>query len=207
MVRSMMNFIELSPSFWGYALETAAMLLNMAPSKAIPHTPYKIWHGKPASYKYLRVFPEDNRQDEVLLEESSETPQQNDATSFEPSIPTDGIPVLCRSSRESQPLERYRFIGLTSQLHNDPRTYGEAMLDIDLDKRLEAMKSEMNSRVQIKFGLVDPPKGASPVGEVTTFKAKIVAKGYTQRPGVDFEETYSLVAMAKSIQILLPIAA
>ncbi|KAL0445102.1 UNVERIFIED_CONTAM: Transposon Ty2-B Gag-Pol polyprotein [Sesamum latifolium] len=32
-------------------------------------------------------------------------------------------------------------------------------------------------------------------------------EGYTQQPGVDFEETYSPVAMAKSIQILLAIAA
>ncbi|KAL0433745.1 UNVERIFIED_CONTAM: Retrovirus-related Pol polyprotein from transposon TNT 1-94 [Sesamum latifolium] len=39
------------------------------------------------------------------------------------------------------------------------------------------------------------------------FKARLVAKGYTQRPGVDFEEIYSPVAMAKSIQILLAIAA
>ncbi|KAL0401961.1 UNVERIFIED_CONTAM: hypothetical protein Slati_4226000 [Sesamum latifolium] len=30
-VRSMMSFTELSPSFWGYALETAAKLLNIAP--------------------------------------------------------------------------------------------------------------------------------------------------------------------------------
>ncbi|KAL0455684.1 UNVERIFIED_CONTAM: Retrovirus-related Pol polyprotein from transposon TNT 1-94 [Sesamum latifolium] len=68
--------------------------------------------------------------------------------------------------------------------------------------------------------LVDPPKGIRPLrckwvykcklgadGEVTAFKAGLVAKGYSQRPGVDFEETYSPVAMAKSIRILLAIAA
>ncbi|KAL0286304.1 UNVERIFIED_CONTAM: Retrovirus-related Pol polyprotein from transposon RE2 [Sesamum calycinum] len=42
--------------------------------------------------------------------------------------------------------------------------------------------------------------------EVTAFKARLMEKGYTQRPGVDFEETYSPVAMAKSIRILLAIA-
>ncbi|KAL0319707.1 UNVERIFIED_CONTAM: Retrovirus-related Pol polyprotein from transposon TNT 1-94 [Sesamum radiatum] len=44
-------------------------------------------------------------------------------------------------------------------------------------------------------------------GEVTAFKARLVAKGYTQRPVVEFEKAYSPVAMAKSIRILLAIAA
>ncbi|KAL0405848.1 UNVERIFIED_CONTAM: Transposon Ty2-GR1 Gag-Pol polyprotein [Sesamum latifolium] len=56
MVRSIMSFTELPLSFWGYTLETATMLLNIAPSKMVPQTPYEIWHGKPASYKYLRVW-------------------------------------------------------------------------------------------------------------------------------------------------------
>ncbi|KAL0462672.1 UNVERIFIED_CONTAM: hypothetical protein Slati_0154800 [Sesamum latifolium] len=56
MVRSMMSFTELPPSFWGYALETTAKLLNIAPSKTVPQTPYEIWQDKPASYKYLGVW-------------------------------------------------------------------------------------------------------------------------------------------------------
>ncbi|KAL0336652.1 UNVERIFIED_CONTAM: hypothetical protein Sradi_4877100 [Sesamum radiatum] len=28
----------------------------MAPSETVSLTPYEIWHGKPASYKYLRVW-------------------------------------------------------------------------------------------------------------------------------------------------------
>ncbi|KAL0413392.1 UNVERIFIED_CONTAM: hypothetical protein Sradi_1540900 [Sesamum radiatum] len=59
-------------------------------------------------------FPADSRWDEVLLEESSEVPQHDDATSFEPSVLADGVPILCRSTRESRPPERYGFIGLTS---------------------------------------------------------------------------------------------
>ncbi|KAL0293700.1 UNVERIFIED_CONTAM: Retrovirus-related Pol polyprotein from transposon RE1 [Sesamum radiatum] len=56
MVRPTMSFTELPLSFWGYALEMAAKLLNMAPSKTMAQTPYKIWHGKPVSYKYLRMW-------------------------------------------------------------------------------------------------------------------------------------------------------
>ncbi|KAL0455188.1 UNVERIFIED_CONTAM: hypothetical protein Slati_0858000 [Sesamum latifolium] len=56
MVRSMMSFIKLLLSFWGNALEMAAKMLNMAPSKTVPQKPYEIWHSKLASYKYLRVW-------------------------------------------------------------------------------------------------------------------------------------------------------
>ncbi|KAL0434301.1 UNVERIFIED_CONTAM: hypothetical protein Slati_2764400 [Sesamum latifolium] len=56
MVRSMMSFTELPPSFWVMHLRRQFKLLNISPSKSIPKTLYEIWHGKPASYKYLRVW-------------------------------------------------------------------------------------------------------------------------------------------------------
>ncbi|KAL0361396.1 UNVERIFIED_CONTAM: Transposon Ty2-B Gag-Pol polyprotein [Sesamum radiatum] len=234
----------------GYALEMAAKLLNIAPSKSVSQTLYEVWHGKPASYKYLRVwggpayvkrlvgdkldsrsslcrfigypketagyyfydpaeqkvfvstntvflekgFPSDSGHDEVLIEESSEKPQHDSTISFEPTVHTDSVTVLRRSTRESRIPDRYGFVGLTSQLDNDPKTYGEAMSDIDSDKWLEATKFEMDliglNQVWI---LVDPLEGARPVGckwvykrklgadgEVMAFKAKLVAKGYTQ---------------------------
>ena len=83
------------------------------------------------------------------------------------------------------------------------------------------MKSEMDSMYENQvWTLVDPPKGIKPIrckwvfkkktnmeGNVVTYKARLVAKGYRQRQGVDYDETFSLVAMLKSLRILIAITA
>jgi hypothetical protein len=68
--------------------------------------------------------------------------------------------------------------------------------------------------------LVDPPDGVKPIeckwiyknkrdmdGNVHIHKARLVAKGFRLVQGVDYDETFSLVAMLKSIWIILAIAA
>ncbi|KAK4385965.1 hypothetical protein Sango_2720500 [Sesamum angolense] len=107
-------------------------------------------------------------------------------------VSAEAVGSLNINQRISTP-ERYGFVGLTSQLDNNLKTYKKAMLDIDSTKWLEARKSKMDSMGsnQVRT-LVDPPKGLKPVackwvykrklgadGEVTAFKAKLVAKGYT----------------------------
>ena len=56
MVRSMMSQSDLPISFWGYALETTAFLLNRVPSKAVEKTPYEIWNGKTFSLSFLKIW-------------------------------------------------------------------------------------------------------------------------------------------------------
>ena len=56
MVRSMMSQYDLPISFWRYALETAAFILNRVPSKAIEKTPYEIWIGKTLSLSFLKIW-------------------------------------------------------------------------------------------------------------------------------------------------------
>ena len=55
MVRSMMSRATLPISFWGYALETAAFILNLVPTKKVSKTPYMILNGKSISLAYLKV--------------------------------------------------------------------------------------------------------------------------------------------------------
>ncbi|GJY45552.1 retrotransposon protein, putative, ty1-copia subclass [Tanacetum coccineum] len=43
-------------SFWDYALETAARILNMVPTKKVEKTPYEVWHGQAPKLSYLKVW-------------------------------------------------------------------------------------------------------------------------------------------------------
>ncbi|GKA27145.1 retrotransposon protein, putative, ty1-copia subclass [Tanacetum coccineum] len=56
MVRSMMSQTTLPNSFWDYALESAARILNMVPTKKVEKTPYEIWHGQAPKLSYLKVW-------------------------------------------------------------------------------------------------------------------------------------------------------
>ncbi|KAK8983773.1 hypothetical protein V6N11_009559 [Hibiscus sabdariffa] len=133
---------------------------------------------------------------------------------------------LWRSTRERHEPERYGFLVTT---HGDvllvdqdePRTYQEAVSSPDSEKWLEAMRSEMESMSDNQvWTLVEPPEGVKPIGckwvfkkktdmdgNVQTYKGRLVAKGFRQIHGVDYDETLSPIAMFKSIRIFLAIAA
>ena len=68
--------------------------------------------------------------------------------------------------------------------------------------------------------LVDPPPGVRPIGLKWVFKTRrdeagliskyegrLVAKGYVQRQGVDFDKVYAPVARLESVRLLLACAA
>ncbi|GKB60981.1 retrotransposon protein, putative, ty1-copia subclass [Tanacetum coccineum] len=55
MVRSMMIQTTLPKSFWDYALESAARILNMVPTKKVEKTPYEVWHEQAPKMSYLKV--------------------------------------------------------------------------------------------------------------------------------------------------------
>ena len=43
-------------------------------------------------------------------------------------------------------------------------------------------------------------------GEVVKYKARLVAQGFSQRPGIDYEETYSPVVDATTFRFLISLA-
>ena len=103
----------------------------------------------------------------------------------------------------------------------EPTTYKEAMAGNDANKWQKAMESEIDSMYENQvWNLIDLPHGVKPIeckwvykkkqdkdGNVHVYKARLVAKGFKQIYGIDYDETFSPVAMFKSIRILLAIAA
>ena len=99
--------------------------------------------------------------------------------------------------------------------------YEEAMMSPNFGKWLEAMKSEIGSMYENKvWSLVDLPDDRQAIenkwifqkktdanGNVTVYKARLVAKGFRQVQGVDYNETFSPVAMLKPVRFMLAIAA
>ncbi|GKE60928.1 retrotransposon protein, putative, ty1-copia subclass, partial [Tanacetum coccineum] len=163
MVRSMMSQTTLPKSFWDYALESAASILNMVLAKKVDKTPYEVY---------------------------------KDTTSH----------------RSIVDAEEHELGDL-----GEPANYKAALLDPESDKWLNAMNVEMQSMKDNEvWELVDLPPNGKTVGHkwlfkkktdmdeaVHTYKAHMVAKGFTQTPGIDYEETFSPVADIRAIRILI----
>nr|GEV73642.1 hypothetical protein [Tanacetum cinerariifolium] len=125
---------------------------------------------------------------------------------------------------------RYGYVYLMKHKHevfetfkdlNEPPNYKAALSDPEFNKWLEAINTKMQSMKDNQvWVLVDLPLNGQTVrskwifkkktgmdGNVHTFKARLVVKGYTQTYGLDYEETFSPVADIRAIRILLAIAA
>ena len=104
--------------------------------------------------------------------------------------------------------------------HDEPTNYEEATMSPDSTKWLKAMKSKIGSMYENKvWTLIDLPDDRWAIqnkwifkrkmdvdSSVTIYKARIVAKGFRQVQDVDYNEIFSLVAMLKSVRIMLAIA-
>jgi Reverse transcriptase (RNA-dependent DNA polymerase) len=103
----------------------------------------------------------------------------------------------------------------------DPLTYAEVVDRPDSDKWLEAMRSKIQSMYDnMVWNLVAPPVGVKLIankwvfkrkidmdGNMTVYKARLVAKCFKQIINVDYDEIFSPIVMFKSIRMLLAIVA
>lgn len=102
----------------------------------------------------------------------------------------------------------------------DPETVEEALSRPDAEKWEEAMKMEMDKLNQSdSWKLVMRPHNKNVIGskwifkikkneqgEVERYKARLVAQGHRQIPGLDYEETYSPVVRKETVRLLMAVS-
>jgi len=101
-----------------------------------------------------------------------------------------------------------------------PASFKEAITRPDSEHWISAMKREMDSLVLAgTWTMVSPPPGRkiigskwtykykNPPGRAPIYKARLVAQGFSQIPGIDFDETYSPVVSLSALRLILAVAA
>jgi hypothetical protein len=113
------------------------------------------------------------------------------------------------------------FVSEEIQMEGDPTSFEEVMRNAHSSKWLDAMEDEMRSMsVNKVWDLEEIPKGAKTVGykwvyktkcdsngNIERFKARLMAKGFTQREGIDYTETFSPVSCKDSLRIIMTLVA
>ena len=106
-------------------------------------------------------------------------------------------------------------------MEKDPTSYEEAMRSPHSSKWMKAMEDEIKSMSSKDvWDLENIPKGAKTVGckwvykikydskgNIEKYRARLVAKGFTQREGIDYNETFSPVSCKDSCRIIMALVA
>ncbi|CAH2091010.1 unnamed protein product [Euphydryas editha] len=103
---------------------------------------------------------------------------------------------------------------------DEPQSYNDAMVSTNKAEWECAMKEEYNSLIKNgAWTLVDRPFNRNVIkskwvfkvkqdasGNFDKFKARLVARGFSQKPGVDFDKTFSPVVRHSTLRILFNLA-
>ena len=128
-----------------------------------------------------------------------------------------GWPIALRKGTRSctnSQSNKHKTLLLKTQDVSIPKTPQEALKSFHWK---EAMNEEMKALLQNDtWEIVDLPKGKTPVsnrwvftlkskpdGSLERHKARLVAQGYTQTYGIDYQETFAPVAKLNTIRILI----
>lgn len=163
-------------------------------------------------------------EEEYFSDETNDTPFAGFEDQLE-SCPTETSDIritspLRRSTRVSKPVKRYGYECNVVQIDEEPRTVKQALHSESKKYWQEAMNDELNALVENgTWEVVSLPKGKRPIdskwcfkikrdskGDIERYKARLVIKGYSQRYGIDYEETFSPVVRYSSIRLLLSLA-
>ena len=159
---------------------------------------------------------------ELDLSYDSET-SSKDTEDVQEDLPTDSTaePTLRRSGRERRPPDYYGVEANTvGELQNEPASFDDVLQSSKRDKWMNAMEQEMKSLKENEvWEMVELPKDRKTVGSkwvyklksgpddsIERYKARLVAQGFSQKYGTDYDETFCPVVRLESLCTMIALA-
>uniref|UniRef100_A0A2N9GK30 Integrase catalytic domain-containing protein n=1 Tax=Fagus sylvatica TaxID=28930 RepID=A0A2N9GK30_FAGSY len=233
MARALRLHANLPKVFWAEAANTAVFLINRLPTPLLDNvSPLEKLHGYPPKYNLLKILDAHD----VLLPKTAHPlltysrrvqhpppmpPPSPTSTPGNVSPPplTSPTPQLSlrRSSRIIRPPDRLSLFSALDPL-SIPRSYKQAT---ESAKWIQAMKDEMDALEANETWDIVPLPTSQPVvgskwvysvklksdGSLDRYKARLVAQGFSQEYGIDYDETFAPVAKMTTVRTLIAISA
>ena len=169
-------------------------------------------------------FEEERHVDQPLILNSPNEAESDDG-GVEEEIETGADPPAAeppprRTTRERRPVEYYGFPQAHITVHQEPASFKEATACPEGEKWREAMGREMESLKEHEvWELTTLPPGKKAVGSkwvykvktnsdgsLERYKARLVARGFDQRYGSDYDETFCPVVRLESLRTLIALS-
>ena len=130
-------------------------------------------------------------------------------------------PMLRQSQRQRREPDRYGEWVMIASDDTSPNSYADAMKGDKKNLWKDAMKKEMESLHSNEvWELVPPPENRKVIGSkwvfkvkvkadgtIERYKARLVAQGFSQRRGLDYDETFCPVVRGESVRSVVALAA
>ncbi|KAK8685120.1 hypothetical protein V6N13_041128 [Hibiscus sabdariffa] len=201
--------------FIGYAEHSNAYRFLVHDSKNLEIHKNTIMESKNTSF-FENIFPcktkeVDLKSTKRVLETISEDSSNDQGVELE---------IEPRRSKRARIEKSFGSDFLTFMLEDEPQTYNDAIRSPEGTLWKDAIKSEIESIMQNHtWELMDLPPGIKRLsskwifkrkmkadGSIDKYKARLVIKGYRQKEGLDYFDTYSHVSRITSIRMILAIA-
>uniref|UniRef100_A0AAG5DG86 Retrovirus-related Pol polyprotein from transposon TNT 1-94 n=1 Tax=Anopheles atroparvus TaxID=41427 RepID=A0AAG5DG86_ANOAO len=154
-----------------------------------------------------------------VQEESYDTAEEDERYSTDDHFSPEVSSKRATRGKPPSKLNDY-FLGLVTTSLDEPASYNEAIASEESDKWEEAINDELRSlEMNSTWELTHPPPNSNIIGckwvfkkkldangKVERYKARLVAQGFGQRKGYDYDEVSAPVANQSTLRVLLTVA-